>query len=261
METIQDLVEILSQVLEVNDVEFSVISSSIKEQVMHGFHGAEAIQGAEAQVLMWRAEHKPVIEARLEVDSSIEGFKELIEGFKQGYSSSKEKIEFLDQLYESFAEYMNMAVNMYISDFAEIGVQKLHPNAQIPTYANAGDQGADLYAPEDVTIEPHTYGNLIKIGIALNIPEGWAVGIRPRSGMSKKTTLRLSNCYGTIDTNYKDEIGVLFDNIGDEPYTIHAGDRIAQMVLEKNYPAQFAEVADVKALGDDRGGGFGHSGN
>lgn len=124
METIQELVGILSQVLEVNDVEFSVISSSIKEQVMHGFHGAEAIQGAEAQVLMWRAEHKPVIEVRLEVDDSIEGFRKLIKGFKQGYSSSKEKIEFLDQLYESFAEYMNMAVNMYISDFAEIGVQK-----------------------------------------------------------------------------------------------------------------------------------------
>jgi dUTP pyrophosphatase len=142
-----------------------------------------------------------------------------------------------------------------------VGVEITHPNAKIPTYAHDGDQGADIYAVEDITLEPHTYGNMIPTGLKLLIPHDWAVSIRPRSGLSKHTTLRISNAPATIDTQYRGKIMILMDNVGDKPYTIKAGERIAQMILERNYRATFCQVDSVEPNTDRGEGGFGSSGN
>ena len=101
---------------------------------------------------------------------------------------------------------------------------------------------------------------MVSTGLKLNIPEGWAIAIRPRSGMSKKTPLRISNCVGTVDTNYRGLVCVLFDNFSDEPVSIKAGDRIAQMILERNYRGIFTQVDSVEDDTDRGDKGFGSSG-
>ena len=101
---------------------------------------------------------------------------------------------------------------------------------------------------------------MVSTGLKLNIPEGWAIAIRPRSGMSKKTPLRISNCVPTIDTGFRGEIRILFDNFSDEPVSIKAGDRIAQMILERNYRGIFTQVDSVEDDTDRGEGGFGSSG-
>ena len=146
-------------------------------------------------------------------------------------------------------------------DRITIGFNLIHSNARIPTYAHITDVGADIYLPEDITVPPNARGFMVHTGLKMVIPDGWEIQIRPRSGMSAKTPLRVSNCIGTIDPDYRGEVCVLFDNLSDEPYEIKAGERIAQMILEKNYRADFKQVDTVEPTTDRGEGGFGSSGN
>lgn len=93
-----------------------------------------------------------------------------------------------------------------------VKVKKLHPDAVIPKYAKPGDSGFDLVAVEDVIVRP---GQTVQVptGLAFSIPEGWELQVRPRSGISKNTKLRVSNAPGTVDCSYRGEVGVLIDNI------------------------------------------------
>lgn len=160
---------------------------------------------------------------------------------------------------------------------------QLDQDANLPAYANLTDAGADIYANEDMWIAPHQT-KILKTGIRLAIPPGYEVQIRPRSGISLKTSLRIPNSPGTIDTGYRDEVGVIVYNeavrnnsiegcvdIKLNPveaakgypkgtYYIKKGDRIAQMVVAKVCHAKFEQVDDVSKIGTNRGGGFGHSG-
>jgi dUTP pyrophosphatase len=143
----------------------------------------------------------------------------------------------------------------------KIKLNKLHPLAKIPTYATGESAGFDLYALEDITIYPGTTGK-VRTGLAFDIPKGYEVQIRARSGLSFKTMLRLANGVGTVDSDYYDEICVLLTNtapIISQAYTIYAGDRIAQGVLAPVTKAEFEEVVGLIKR-DDRGGGFGSTG-
>lgn len=158
---------------------------------------------------------------------------------------------------------------------------ELAENAQIPTYANITDAGADIYSIEDVTVHPGETV-LVHTGIKVAIPDGYEIQIRPRSGLSLKTNMRIANAPGTIDAGYRDEIGVIVTNI-DNPIkdityefdkdgrpiitsilhgsdiSITKGQKIAQMVLS---PVPRIEFIPVHKLIEDgnRGGGFGHTG-
>lgn len=162
---------------------------------------------------------------------------------------------------------------------ADIYIEKCREDAKLPSYAHNGDAGMDLYAAEEVIIEPGKSA-LVPVGIKLAIPYGYEVQIRPRSGVSLKTPLRIPNAPGTIDCGYRDEINVIVFNASymveegnsTDPltldqkgcihgtYKIRKGDRIAQMVVAKVEYATFVETDNVKAIGEDRGGGFGSSG-
>ena len=135
------------------------------------------------------------------------------------------------------------------------------PDAIVPQYQSIGDAGADLYANEDVTINPGETV-LISTGIKMVIPGGYRVSIVPRSGLSVKTGLRIPNSPGTIDSTFRNPIKMIFHNIGTEPYTVHKGDRIAQMILEKTPKAQFQELTEEEfnKYATNRGEGFGSSG-
>lgn len=150
----------------------------------------------------------------------------------------------------------------HLSDKVNVKVKKLHPDAVIPKYAHEGDAGFDLVAVEDTVIEPGET-KLVPLGLAFEIPQGYEIQIRPRSGLSLKTKLRQSNCVGTIDAGYRGEVKAMFDNTDKDLYTgvikINKGDRIAQGVLNKVPQAQFIEVYELNE--SERGeGGFGSSG-
>lgn len=99
-----------------------------------------------------------------------------------------------------------------------VQIKKLHPDAVIPRYAHPGDSGFDLVAVEDVIIQPGKTAK-VRTGLAFEIPPGYELQIRPRSGISAKTKLRVSNSPGTVDSSYRGEVCVLVDNIAFAEFT------------------------------------------
>jgi len=145
----------------------------------------------------------------------------------------------------------------------KVKIKKLHPDAIIPKYQSSGASGFDLHALEDVEI---FYGEtkLVKTGLAVAIPEGYELQVRPRSGTSLKTGLRVANSPGTIDADYRGECCIImhhtFNNLQyGHPIQIKKGDRIAQGVI---CPVLQVEFEEVDNLDDTERGqnGFGSSG-
>jgi dUTP pyrophosphatase len=128
----------------------------------------------------------------------------------------------------------------------------------LPAYATAGAAGMDVVAAEAVTLAPGARA-AVATGFAIAIPEGFEVQVRPRSGLAIKHGITCLNTPGTIDSDYRGEVKVILINLGDAPFPIARGERIAQLVPA---PVQRATLAIVDALDDtDRGsGGFGSTG-
>jgi len=139
----------------------------------------------------------------------------------------------------------------------EIKFQKLHPDAQVPTYAHIGDAGADVYSVAEVTLQPSDRA-AIPTGLAVDIPLGYEIQVRPKSGLALKHGITVLNSPGTVDAGYRGEIQVIVINLGEEAYTFAKGQKIAQLVLKPVIQAQYIEGE----LGtSDRGvGGFGSTG-
>jgi dUTP pyrophosphatase len=132
-----------------------------------------------------------------------------------------------------------------------------HP---LPQYATEHSAGLDLRANVDAPLElaPGEF-RLIPTGLQLELPEGTEAQVRPRSGLAFKHGVTVLNAPGTIDADYRGEVGVLLINHGPAPFTIHDGDRIAQLVVSRYERVHLKENADLRA--SERGsGGFGHSG-
>lgn len=138
-----------------------------------------------------------------------------------------------------------------------VKIKKLRPDALLPTYAHSGDAGMDVYTPESFALYPETK-QVIKVGFAVGIPKGFELQVRPRSGVSVKTWARISNSPGTIDSGYKDEVGIIMENRSDVPVYFKKGERIAQLVLAPVYSCNWQEVEELEDIG--RGAGFGSSG-
>jgi len=127
----------------------------------------------------------------------------------------------------------------------------------LPKYMTDGSSGADLYSSSDICIEPFDV-SLVPTGIRVQIPSGYEIQIRPRSGFSLKNKILILNTPGTIDSDYRGEIKVIMFNLNREKFCIKRGDRIAQMVVAKVEKANFVEdKIDDTERGD---GGFGHTG-
>lgn len=159
----------------------------------------------------------------------------------------------------------------------EVFIEICREGATLPKYANPGDAGMDVYAAEEAVIKP---GETVAIptGLKVAIPEGYEIQVRPRSGISLKTPIRVANSPGTIDSGYRDELCIIMSNTsescsnGDEEYTIESkgnkkgtyrirkGDRIAQIVLQAVPRMKLTIVDSVGSIGANRGGGFGSTG-
>ena len=141
----------------------------------------------------------------------------------------------------------------------QIRIQRIHPQAILPKYAHgpAEDAGMDLHAVETVILEPGV-PRLVATGLTIELPPGFEAQVRPRSGLALKHAITMPNAPGTIDPGYRGEIRVILLNLGREPYTIHAGDRIAQMIVARYDAVEWVE--EVLAESTRGTGGFGSSG-
>jgi dUTP pyrophosphatase len=128
----------------------------------------------------------------------------------------------------------------------------------LPAYATSGAAGMDVVSAEDVTIAPRAR-HAVATGLALAIPEGYEIQVRPRSGLALKHGITVPNTPGTIDSDYRGELKVILINLGPEPFAIARGDRVAQLVLAPVVQAAWDEVAELDATerGED---GFGSTG-
>ena len=132
---------------------------------------------------------------------------------------------------------------------------QLKPGAKLPYRANSTDAGADLFSYEDCEIYPGEQ-KLVDTGIAIKIPQGFAGFVYNRSSQGKKG-ITIPHSVGVIDSGYRDTIKVLLKNIGDDPYKITAGDRIAQLVIQKVELVVFKDIWNDSTRGL---GGFGSTG-
>lgn len=142
-----------------------------------------------------------------------------------------------------------------------VSVQKLHPDAKLPSYGSLEAAGADLYAclERPITIAPGGSG-WIPTGIALEIPKGCAGLIYARSGLACKKGLAPANKVGVIDSDYRGQVVVVLHNHGTEPQTVEQGERIAQLVITPVLTPAYEEVKELSS--SQRGaGGFGSTGS
>lgn len=141
----------------------------------------------------------------------------------------------------------------------EVPVVRLDPDLPLPAYAHDGDAGIDLVAREDAVVVAGGGRVLIPTGIALALPRGHAGFVLPRSGLALKHGITVVNSPGLIDCAYRGEIKVVLLNTDPhDDYRVTRGDRIAQLVVQRVVEIVWSEVSSLD--GDDRGGGFGHSG-
>jgi dUTP pyrophosphatase len=139
-----------------------------------------------------------------------------------------------------------------------VKIQRVHPSAKLPTYANPGDAGADVYALEAAQLQP-LERRAVATGLCAEVPEGYELQIRPKSGLALHHGITVLNTPGTIDAGYRGEIKVILINLGSEPYEVQPGQKIAQMVVAPVLLGAFIEVADLSQT--QRGtGGFGSTG-
>ena len=237
-----------------------------------------------SDVLLDKATEKELRLFLLEKDYDEESLKE---DFNTA-AAAIDEIDFLSKIKKDFLKEIYMMAANKLQELLGLTIKiiaipcELEDGVKVPVYAHKTDAGLDIYAREEITIAPGET-KIIGTGIKVAIPEGYAILIQPRSGQSVKTKLRIANTPGLIDSGYRDEIGVIIENI--EPpfkdidyefddngeihiksiehglsYTIVEGQRFAQMRLVQVPKAEFVEVESVGEIGEDRGGGFGSTG-
>ncbi len=141
-----------------------------------------------------------------------------------------------------------------------VPVVQLDPDLPLPAYARPGDAGLDLVARFDTTLLPRGGRGLVPTGVAFALPEGYAGFVQPRSGLALRHGVTVLNSPGLIDAGYRDELKVLLVNLDPtEPFEIHRGDRIAQLVVQAVAHVVWTPV-DELARSERGAGGFGHTG-
>lgn len=137
-------------------------------------------------------------------------------------------------------------------------VKKLHKDAIIPKYQSNGASGFDLHSVENTSIDSGCFG-VIKTGLAFEIPIGYEIQVRARSGLAYKNGIGVLNAPGTIDSDYRGEVMIILFNFSKEKFHIKSGDRIAQAVLSQVYAANLVISNDLNDT--ERGvSGFGSTG-
>ena len=140
----------------------------------------------------------------------------------------------------------------------EIKFKKLDENALLPKYAHEEDAGMDIFSNEDIILEPRAWA-LVKTGFCMELPKGYEAQVRSKSGLSLKSGIIVLNSPGTVDENYRGEVGVIVMNVSSVPYHIEKYQKIAQMVINKVEHLKCVEVKEISSSARGEGG-FGSTG-
>lgn len=261
----KESLELMGTLLVMEDEDFDKVKGSVLDAMREGVSRQENRQLYATLVKQNGFSKEQYIEELKKIDS-------LVDTEMPDFSESKR--DFMKQ-------FFSICYNAIIDSFdvdkraIQIPIEICNPEAKIPTYAHKGDAGMDVYSTIDITIAPGET-KLIPLGFKVAIPEGYELQVRPRSGFSLRTHLRVANAPGTIDSGYRDEVCIILHNcaptiqdFGDgraetclygPSYTISKGDRIAQLVLQAVPTALFIKTSDISKIGEDRNGGFGSTG-
>ena len=264
----QDQKEIFAKLLELPDEQLL----TLKPIILESFY--KIYDSLESKMLLYQ-EMKA---SGISIEEYNKAFKTLIDEIRGLKTISQVKIDFLIQLFSLVQTAVNECEEAS-KELIPIPIELCHPSAKIPTYAHETDGGADVYAIEDITLQPGEQ-IIVKTGLKIACPPGYAVLVHPRSGLSAKTKMRVCNSIGLIDSGYRNEIGVIIENnespIKDLTYDfdenhhpvltsilhgadlhITKGERFAQLRLVKVPHMIFHQVSSVDNVEGDRGGGFG----
>ena len=265
------MTETLAVLLAMPDKEFELIAPTVIDYFEKG------VNNPTDKLLLTQSLNAQGIKA----EDLGEALNELLESIDKINTVSVAKKDFLKQMMSTIINAI-MDTEGIAKKFVSVAIEKCHPDAIVPQYANTSDSGMDLYALEDYVIAPGET-KLIPTGIKIALPPGYELQVRPKSGRALKTKLRVANTPGTIDAGYRDEVKVIIENIeapikdisyefdddghikitsilhGTNQY-IGKGEKFAQLVLMEVPKAVFYAVDNVSAIEGDRGGGFGSTG-
>ena len=188
-----------------------------------------------------------------DINALKESYDNIAEDYFKIVKPTSPKGRYISALIGVYKGILDKIVKEGFSRTVNIKVVKENDDAIIPTYAHFSDAGADLYANNDGIIESGAV-SIVPTGLRVEIPDGYEMQIRPRSGMSTKTSAL--GILGTIDSGYRGPLGVMIYNHGNEPYEYHKGERIAQAIIAPTYHGNFLIVDSLSET--ERGeGGFG----
>ena len=245
-----DGIQALAGVLDLSDEDFNAMRPILIEELEKGFNNSNDKYNL---ALAFNMSGLSTAELR-------ETFNKVVEKIDTDFAQyDEERRNFLKQVLAMMINSLETGKATH-NRIIRIPIQLCKEDAKIPTYAHDGDAGCDVYALEDYTVEPNQT-MVIPLGFKVAVPYGYELQIRPRSGMSSKTKIRIANAPGTVDSSFRGEVGVIIDNIASRPFYIVKGQRIAQMVLSEVPVASFYKVDDVSKFNTDRAEkGFGSSG-
>lgn len=184
-------------------------------------------------------------------------YDDIAEDYFKIVKPTSPKGRYISALVGVYKGILDKIVEEGFSRTVNIKVLKETEDAILPTYAHFGDAGADLYANEEVDIQPNEV-KIVQTGLKVEIPDGYEIQVRPRSGMSTKTPIL--GILGTVDSGYRGPLGVMLYNHGDIPYHIQKGERIAQAIISPTYHGNFLISESLSET--ERGeGGFGSTDN
>lgn len=253
---IKSFVDSIHSLTEMDDAIFTDEATVSIIESIDGSFSQEQVNQAINQIIQ-NLENQGTTKA--EAKNSASALKEFVNTIVYGdkiITGNKRKV--VDIIVGKIFNIFDAAFDKYHSYAIELPIQ-LDEGAQVPTYAHDSDAAADLYALEDTDLNAHTYGNKIRTGVHIQLPEGWLAMILPRSSIGAKSPFRLSNSVGLIDSGYRGELGVLYDNTSEDNLYIHKGDRIAQMLIMPSYRFKANVVENLED--SDRGeSGFGSTG-
>ena len=254
-ENLKPLAELIDQIMEMPDDALNDNSAKIIGGVISGAFTEEIEKAAIDSIVNNFEGLQFTKEQAAEIIANVEAeFVNLVDSL----NPSVYKRQILNDLINEFNKIFDGAVEKYHNYNINLLI-KLDDGAQIPTYAHDTDACADLYSADDMVIPAHSFHNMVRTGVHIALPEGWMAMIFPRSSIGSKTELRLSNSVGIIDSDYRGQLGVLYDNLSDSAYTIKTGDRVAQMLVMPSYRFKATVVDNLPETARGEGG-FGSTG-
>lgn len=262
-----DIADALNQLLALPDDQFEILAGGILQSYQQTLNNPNERIALMQVINSQNANVEDVIDILQEITTEIDNLE-----------LSRVKRDFLKQAIGAISNAIN-ETNGIAKRNINVAIELCHPDAKIPQYAHISDSGLDVYALEDITINPGET-RLIPTGIKVALPPGYELQVRAKSGRASRTKLRLGNGIGTIDQEYRDEIKIIMENI--EPrikditvdpeghvtsilfgnsFTIGKGEKFCQLVLAETPKVSWTRVDSILEFDkSDRGGGFGSSG-